>query len=72
MENNDNKMLRTKVAGLESRLDMLESELSYLNELLRRCGFPGGIDTLKSTVEDLLAEGIDLGQEEKNRPFEGF
>ena len=51
--NND---LRSKVACLESKVDMLESELSYLNDMLIRCGFPEGIMTLKATVEELLAE----------------
>ncbi|MBS3904115.1 MAG: hypothetical protein KGZ39_02170 [Simkania sp.] len=48
--------MRSKVAYLESKVDMLEAELSYLNDLLVRCGFPEGISTLKSTVEELLAE----------------
>ena len=51
--NND---LRSKVAHLESKVDMLEAELGYLNEMLVRCGFPEGITTLKATVEELLAE----------------
>lgn len=48
--------LQSKVACLESKVDMLESELAYLNTLLVRCGFPKGIDTLKSTVEEILTE----------------
>jgi len=52
----ENRNIRSKVAYLESKVDMLEAELSYLNDLLVRCGFPEGISTLKSTVEELLAE----------------
>lgn len=48
--------LRAQVAVLESKLDLFESELSYLDDLLRSCGFAGGIATLKSTVEELIAE----------------
>jgi len=48
--------INSKVAALESKVDMLETELSYLNELLVRCGFPEGIVTLKATVEELIAE----------------
>ena len=56
MDNIDyNKLLGT-IASLESKVDMLESELSYLNEILIRCGFPEGISTLKATVEELLEE----------------
>jgi hypothetical protein len=54
----DNTLLQLKarVASLESKNDMLESELMYLNEMLIRCGFPQGIATLKETVQELLAE----------------
>ena len=52
----DDQVLRSKVAHLESRVDMLESELSYLNMMLVRCGFPDGVTTLKASVEELLAE----------------
>ena len=45
-----------KLAGLETKVDALESELSHLDVLLRRSGFPQGINTLRSTVEELLGE----------------
>jgi prefoldin subunit 5 len=48
--------LKARVASLESKIDMLESELMYLNDMLVRCGFPEGITTLKETVHELLAE----------------
>ena len=48
--------LKARVASLESKVDMLESELMYLNDMLVRCGFPNGIATLKETVQELLAE----------------
>jgi hypothetical protein len=64
INNNTGPNLLSKVAGLETKVDMLESELSYLNEILTRCGFPEGIVTLKATVEDLLSDNtqsrIDL------------
>lgn len=52
----DNKGLNSRVAFLESKIDMLETELKYLDKILIQCGFPEGIVTLKSTVEDLLEE----------------
>lgn len=48
--------LRARVASLESKVDMLEAELTYLNDMLVRCGFPEGVKTLKETVVELLAE----------------
>jgi prefoldin subunit 5 len=50
------RQLNGKVAVLESKIDMLESELMYLNDMLIRCGFSEGITTLKETVQELLAE----------------
>lgn len=52
----DTLQLRARVASLESKVDMLESELMYLNDMLVRCGFPEGVKTLKETVQELLAE----------------
>ncbi|HEX2583021.1 MAG TPA: hypothetical protein VHL30_02785 [Chlamydiales bacterium] len=44
------------IAALESKIDMLETELDYLNKMLVECGFPEGIKTLKMTVQELLEE----------------
>jgi hypothetical protein len=52
----ENKELMKRVAFLESKLDMLESELTYLNGMLVDCGFSEGIETLKETVEEMLSE----------------
>lgn len=52
MQNNSNSV----IAYLESKIDHLETELSYLNRLLIDCGFPEGIATLKLTAEELLSE----------------
>ena len=62
MDNNQNQLL-SRIAGLETRNDLLEAELMYLNEMLVRCGFPEGIKTLKETVQELLAEDASLSQE---------
>lgn len=47
------------IAVLESRIDHLETELSYLDNLLIQCGFPEGIATLKMTAEELLKETLN-------------
>lgn len=54
-----------KIANLESKVDHLEAELSYLNRILIDCGFPQGILSLKNTVEEILAEGVDQLNPEK-------
>lgn len=51
-----NKKEQQELARLESKLDVLETEISYLDKMLRQSGFPDGINTLKSTVQELLKE----------------
>lgn len=61
--------LRRRVAFLESRLDQVESELSYINKLLIECGFPEGLDSLKLTIHDLLGdEAGDSFERPSERP----
>ena len=62
MDNNEKQML-SKIAILETKNDLLEAELMYLNEMLIRCGFPEGTKTLKETVEELLAEDPSISHE---------
>ncbi len=66
----ENKNLSARVAYLESKVDMLETELCYLNDILMKCGFPEGIATLKVTVEDMLQE--NPSSQDLPRQFEGF
>jgi hypothetical protein len=62
---NNTTELNSKIAGLESQVDLLESELSYIDQLLLKCGFPEGIKTLKMTVEELLSQGAtDIDEDE--------
>ncbi len=62
MDNTQNQLL-SNIASLETKNDLLEAELMYLNEMLVRCGFPEGIKTLKETVEELLAEDSSVSHE---------
>lgn len=48
--------LNKKIASLESLVDHLKTELSYLNKMLVKCGFSEGIETLKMTMGELLSE----------------
>ncbi len=52
----DKKYLLSKIAYLESKLDMLETEFDYVNKILRKCGFPEGIKTLKESALEILSE----------------
>ncbi len=56
---NNTQELQAKVSVLESHVDHLETELTYINDLLLRCGFPHGIQTLKITIEQMLEDGDD-------------
>jgi hypothetical protein len=51
-----NNKTNATIAALESKIDMLETELSYLNQILIQCGFSEGIDTLKISIEEMLLE----------------
>lgn len=54
----DNINLLKKIAKLESKLDLLETEFDYLNNLLKKCGFSNGITTLKETAKELITDKI--------------
>ena len=54
----DNNTYSMNIAVLESRIDHLETELSYLDNLLIQCGFSEGISTLKLTAEELIKENL--------------
>lgn len=43
-----------KIAILESLVDHLKTELSYLNKILTDCGFSEGLATLKTAAEEFL------------------
>ncbi len=49
-------IMNNKIAQLESQVDHLEAELTYLNTLLTRIGFDEGIITLKAAAEEVLRE----------------
>jgi hypothetical protein len=66
MNNTDNNQLRARVAALETQVDMLESELTHLHEMLVRCGFSNGIETLKETVEEYLSEEYTMPKQQQS------
>lgn len=46
--------LRAWIAQLESKVDLLEAELEYINRLLLEVGFPNGTEGLKEAIEEVL------------------
>lgn len=66
----ENRQLRARVAALESKVDLLETEFMYLNRILVDCGFPGGIAMLKSTVEEVLEDYSDESYQKVRRQKE--
>lgn len=64
MDEIDNKTLMSTIAKLESKIDLIESEVIHLNELLVEFGFSGGIKSLKKSIQELLPMDKDTLQEE--------
>lgn len=49
--------LLKKIARLESINDHLNSEVKYVDQLMRLIGFTEGLQTVKATAKELLEEG---------------
>ena len=52
----DNKVDQNQVGRLESRLDLVETELFAIDRLLRQVGFDQGIATLKAAACEFLKD----------------
>lgn len=57
------KQLNKKIAYLEFVHDQLESELIYVNELLKSVGFPRGLDSAKAVALELLEAESEVDKE---------
>jgi len=53
------KELRATIAKLESKVDILESEVHQLNEMLIQFGFTKGIESLKRSIKEILRADED-------------
>lgn len=56
--------LLQKIARLESLHDQLESEIIYVDNLLKSVGFPSGIASAKEVAIELLSE-LEQNEESK-------
>jgi hypothetical protein len=50
--------LLKKIAVLESVNDQLSTEVTYIDHLLRLVGFSNGLETAKSTAEEIVSKGL--------------
>lgn len=48
--------LKQKIARLESMHDQLETELVYVDQLLKSVGFPRGLESAKEVAIELLEQ----------------
>ena len=48
-----------RVAYLEFANDQLQTELDYVDQLLRTIGFPEGLETIKTAARELLNQEND-------------
>ncbi len=57
------KQLYRKIAKLESLCDQLQSEMNYIDKILREVGFEEGLKTLKTAAIELLEKKRDPGED---------
>lgn len=50
------------IASLQSKIDHLETELSYVHEMLVKVGFENGITTIKETLLEVIDTGLPFIQ----------
>ena len=50
----DEQAYLRKLSELETINDQLQAEIRYLNDLLCKVGFEGGLETLKSAAQELI------------------
>ena len=51
--------LQQKIARLESIQDQLETEIDYVDTLLKSVGFPNGITSAKEVALEIIQNGIE-------------
>jgi hypothetical protein len=50
--------LLKKIAYLESVNDQLQTEVTYVDGLMRMIGFSDGLSTVKATASEILEKGL--------------
>lgn len=57
--------LLKRISELESINDQLQTEIRYLDQLLREVGFEEGLETLKFAAKEMLEQDKNQGYEEE-------
>lgn len=57
------EILLKKIAELETVNDQLQTELRYLDKLLREAGFENGLATLKFAAQELIDEDREVNEQ---------
>lgn len=60
MNNIKEEKLHKNCARLESQVDLLETEILTMNQLLLDIGFPEGMSSLKKAAKELLSGQYDF------------
>lgn len=50
--------LLKKIARLESLNDVISSELVQIDDMMRKIGFSNGLQTVKSTANEIISKNI--------------
>jgi len=58
------QQIQTEIARLESLNDHLETEISYIDDLLRMSGFTRGIDSLREVAIEMI-EHPDFDEDDR-------
>lgn len=57
----ENQELLREIARLESKNDQLQTELDYLDEILRQTGFTRGLASLKEVANQMIDQEEEEG-----------
>lgn len=57
MKKLNKSQLQKQIAQLESINDHLQTEISYVDRLMRMAGFQGGIETVKLAALEIVKQG---------------
>ena len=61
----EKEQLLKKLAELESVNDQLQTELEYIDSLMRSVGFTHGLATVKATAQELYERQLNGEEEEE-------
>lgn len=50
--------LQKKIAKLESLNDIISTELHQIDDMMRKIGFSNGLQTVKSTANEIISKNI--------------